>query len=393
MKRALIAVALLLGACTEQIQVTIKEPATGWVAYGVDSIVVDCYPARNVSYVELLIDSTVVATDSYPTFLFTWDVSRLREGSAHRAQAHAVAGSRDYWSSELTATVGFKSRVLVGDLTDSLFTCNPDGGRDTQFVPLAGTTPTWPRLTDGCAGVIFLAQHRLYRAEFGTQVSVELDSCENGIYACDAANTDSAVVYEGLPAATAHLFLRDAAGQLHQLTHDNDAVTIDSSLFTCTANADPAFSRDDGRIAFYRESKCLVSGDPHEGETRQDVFVMNRNGTGLVNLTPGIDNGYFSSLTWTSDGKWVLFREGSTATERILASNLSGHTVVVDGLGSQPVALACSPTDSALVFIGPDHGLYDVKLSWTADTLYTVGSAVELGQEQYGDYVDWKARH
>lgn len=77
---------------------------------------------------------------------------------------------------------------------------------------------------------------------------------------------------------------------------------------------------------------------------------MNRDGTNPVNLTSYVDDAYFSGFTETFGGRCVLFRVGTDPTpQRLLAANLQGHAVEVAGL--LPVAMACSPDDSALAYI------------------------------------------
>jgi len=387
---------LLFGACSQKVEVTVfagswDQVEQQYVVYGVDSVRVACRPFRDVYYVELLIDSIRVGVDTFPGPMstFVWDASQLPEAGIHKLQARAISGSREYLSLELTATVGYRSRLLVDGSGDSLWVYRPDGRRDTGFVPLAGGDPVSSRFVVGCESVVFLSQKRLYGSAVPDAEAQPVDSVANGIYSCDASPVSHAKVFDGYPAGTAHLFYKDWFEPKVQLTHDSDYVLIDSSRFTCIDNTGPVYSPDGQRIAYYRRSKCLVAGDPHEGETRQDVFVMNRSGTSLANLTPGLDNGYFSGLTWTFDGRWVLFREGTNAApERVLAANLLGHAVEVAGLS--PVVMACSPTDSTLVYIDAgDHRLRSEKLAWTADTLYPGDAGTVLTDGTFGSYIDW----
>ena len=383
---------LLLGACSEKVEVTINAPSPSWEVHGVDTISVTCHPVRNIYYVELLIDSGVAGVDTYPSpnTDFIWDVRSLPEASVHSVQARAVSGSHEYLSPMLSATVGYRSRLLLDGPDDSLLVYRPDGRRDTGFVPLAGGNPVSPRFVVGCESVVFLSQHKLYGIGVPGGPAQSVDSVENGIYSCDASPVSHAKVFEGYPAATAHLFYKDWFDPKVQLTHDSDFVLIDSSRFTCIANSNPVFSPDGLRIAYYRKSRCLVPGDPHEGETREDVFVIGHNGSNPVNLTAGVEDGYFSGFTWTFDGKWVLFREGMDPTpDRVLAANMSGR--VVAGLPVSPVAMACSPHDSMLVYIGTEaeRHLYAARLDWTEDTIYVSVPGSVLSGATFDRFLDW----
>ncbi len=386
---------LLLGACSDKVEVTISAPSSGWEVYGVDTITVTCHPSRNVYYVELLIDSVVVGADTYPapTCSFQWNVATLPEASVHKVQARAVSGSREYLSSVLSATVGYRSRLVMDGSGDSLWVYRPDGKRDTGFVPLDGVGPASPRFRAGCGSVVFLANHKLYQAEVPSGQPQVLDSVDNGIYSCDVSPVWGLVAFDGYPAATAHLFTKDGTSIKVQITHDSDFAIVDSSRFTGIVNSTPVFSPDGSKLAYYRGSKCLVPGDPHENEYREDIFVMNRDGSNPVNLTAGVGDGYFSGFTWTFDGKWLLFREGTgEVPDGVLAANTSGHAIT--GLAIRSVAMACSPHDSTLVYIStdPEQPLCSMRLIWTNDTLYVGGAGVPLGRDAFvpgSHYVDW----
>jgi len=240
--------------------------------------------------------------------------------------------------------------------------------------------------------VVFIADRKLYEAPWANNQAESLDGVPNGIYSCDASPVSSLVAFEGYPAATAHLFIKDGTSAKVQLTHDSDFVIIDSSRFTCITNSTPVFSPDGTKLAYYRKSKCLVPSDPHENEYREDAFVMSSNGTNPVNLTAGVDNAYFSGFTWTFDGKWVLFRAGTGPTpDGVVAANMSGHAIT--GLTIGAVAMTCSPDDSTLAYVGLDleHRLHTVKLVWTNDTIYVGGAGMPLGGDAYAQrsYIDW----
>jgi hypothetical protein len=387
---------LLFAACSPKVDVTIRTPYdydwNGWDVYDAESIWVTCSPYRNVTYLDLMIDSVVVGTDTFPgpASGFEWDVSQLTEGVKHPLQARAISGSHEYRSPVVYATVGYRTRLLVDGTEKTFSVYRPDAKLVASFEPVPGAYPQYPRFRPGCRSVVFVADRRLYEADYGP--GQLLDSVENGIFSCDASPVSQQVVFHGYPADVAHLFLKDGAGPRVQLTHDSDYVIIDSSRFTCIENSCPVFSPDGTRLAYYRKSKCLVPGDPHENETREDAFVINSNGTNPVNLTAGVGDGRFSGFTWTFDGKWVLFRAGAgPIPEAVLAANMSGHAIT--GLALPSVAMACSPKDSVVAYIGLESArlLYTMKLCWTDDTIYTGGAGVKLGGYHNGQrsYIDW----
>jgi len=394
---------LLLGACSEKVAVTVIAPVdwkgNGWYLYGTSTIEVECRPARNVDYVELFIDSAVVGVDSYPDlfysgyrYTFAWDVSQLPESSAHKVLARAIAGNQEYVSPEVVAKVGFRSRLVVDGRNKTFSVYRPDGKQEASFEPIQNAYPSYPRFRPGCHSVVFIADRKLYEAPWANNQAESLDGVPNGIYSCDASPVSSLVAFEGYPAATAHLFIKDGTSAKVQLTHDSDFVIIDSSRFTCITNSTPVFSPDGTKLAYYRKSKCLVPSDPHENEYREDAFVMSSNGTNPVNLTAGVDNAYFSGFTWTFDGKWVLFRAGTGPTpDGVVAANMSGHAIT--GLTIGAVAMACSPDDSTLAYVGLDleHRLHTMKLVWTNDTIHVGGAGMPLGGDAYAQrsYIDW----
>jgi hypothetical protein len=390
---------LLFGACTEKVDVTVSAGSwdnadNRWVVYGVDTIRTTCYPFGSVTFLEAMVDSAVIGVDTFPAYEsdFEWDVSGLPEGSLHWLQARATSGSREYLSPEVPVKVGFSTRLVTDGLYKALEVYRPDGTLEASFKPEPSAYPLCPRLRPGCHSVVFIANHKLYSVPLQSGQPSLLAEVPNGVYSCDASPVSDLVAFEGYPAANAHLFTVDGFGNNVQLTHDSDYVIIDSSRFTCIANSFPVFSPDGTRLACFRRSKCLVPGDPHENETREDAFVMNSNGTNPVNLTAGIGDAYFSGFTWTFDGRWVLFRAGTgPEPDGVFAANLSGR--VMSGLPIGGVAMASSPGDSALVYVSLDkyRRLYSMKLAWADDTLYVAKAGIAVGGKDAASRscVDW----
>jgi hypothetical protein len=398
--RHLVPLLLLLGACSQEVEVTVfagswDQVEQQYVVYGVDSVRVACRPFRDIYYVELLIDGIRVGVDTFPGPMstFAWDASQLPEAGIHKLQARAISGSREYLSPELPVMVGLRSRLIVDGPQWNLCVYYPDGKLQTSFAPIPDAFPSCPRLRPGCSSAVFIADHELYqKALSGSGQAELLAQVANGIYSCDASPVSDLVAFVGYPAGTAHLFTVDGFGNKSQLTHDSDFVIIDSSRFTCIENSVPVFSPDGTKLAYFRKSKCLVPGDPHESETRKDAFVMNSNGTNPVNLTAGVDDADFSSFTWTFDGKWVLFRVGVGGNPHgVCAANMSGRAIT--GLFIPSGGVACSPVDSTLIYADPGLAgrLFWKKLGWTNDTIYadTAGLPLGVGATSYHQHIDW----
>ena len=391
---------LLFGACSQKVEVTVfagswDQVEQQYVVYGMDSVSVTCKPFRDIYYVELLIDGSRVGADTFPGPMstFGWDAGQLPEAGIHKLQARAISGSREYLSPELPVMVGLRSRLIVDGPQRFLCIYYPDGKLKTSFEPIPDAFPSCPRLGPFCSSAVFIADHELYRMTLSPSSEAGLlAQVANGIYSCDASPVSDLVAFEAYPAGTAHLFTVDSFGKKSQLTHDSDFVIIDSSRFTCIENSVPVFSPDGSRLAYFRKSKCLVPGDPHENETRKDAFVMNSNGTNPVNLTAGVDDADFSSFSWTFDGKWVLFRVGAGDNPHgVCAANMSGHAIT--GLLIPSAAVACSPVDSTLVYADPGFAgrLFWKKLRWTNDTIYadTAGLPLSADATAYHEHIDW----
>lgn len=138
---------------------------------------------------------------------------------------------------------------------------------------------------------------------------------------------------------------------------------------------DPAGSPDGKKIAF-------VAGNVVDGTT--DIFVMNRDGSGITQLTfPGeIDD----QPAWSPDGEKIVFRSFRT--------QLDGDIWVMDADGSNPVNLtpdpvpgvidmshpSWSPDGSRIAFASEEGGTRDI---WTMST--TGGDKRQLTNTQQAD--------
>lgn len=114
-----------------------------------------------------------------------------------------------------------------------------------------------------------------------------------------------------------------------------------------TAPTQPRLHRGVGRIAF--------AGDSLTGA--RDIFIMNADGSGQVNLTnsPETDTG----PSWSPDGTQIVFTEHHQAHRRILSTNLNGVTTTLVHRGWSPT---WSPDGEHIAFVSDQHGTRDLYL-------------------------------
>lgn len=123
-----------------------------------------------------------------------------------------------------------------------------------------------------------------------------------------------------------------------------------------TVAMDPTPSPDGRRIAF------VVA---NYGETTGDIYVANRDGRGVTQLTtaPELDD----SPAWSPDGKWLSFRS--------YRSGYEGEIWVMNDDGSGAVNLTPKP---GLAII------YNRRPDWSPD-----GSAIVFASTRGGDWGIW----
>jgi Tol biopolymer transport system component len=128
----------------------------------------------------------------------------------------------------------------------------------------------------------------------------------------------------------------------------------------------PSWSPDGRRIAFMSAQPDARGSDPN-----YDVFVVNRDGSGLKQLTdwPGEDGW----PAWSPNGKWIAFSTTHDAEGRyfgggpyrdvyIMRPNGTGKRRIVDGLiGAVPV---WSPQGHTVMFAGSHLSHPDVTYLW-----------------------------
>jgi TolB protein len=117
--------------------------------------------------------------------------------------------------------------------------------------------------------------------------------------------------------------------------------------------AEATWSADGSRLAF----SAFVSSDPYANA----IFTINRDGTGLVRLTP--EGGSETGPQWSPDGSRIAFR-----------ADLSGPDDFTTGLG----VMNADGSGRSIV----DVELYDLDFTWSPDggsLAFTVSIKFEIG--------------
>ncbi|MEP6983954.1 MAG: hypothetical protein ABI970_00030 [Chloroflexota bacterium] len=81
---------------------------------------------------------------------------------------------------------------------------------------------------------------------------------------------------------------------------------------------EPRWSPTEARIVF----AALYFAKPEDSYPISDIFVVNDDGSGLIQLTKNM--GTNSNPRWTSDGQRIMFKSTQAATSEILISDLNG---------------------------------------------------------------------
>lgn len=112
----------------------------------------------------------------------------------------------------------------------------------------------------------------------------------------------------------------------------------------------PVWSPDGSRIAFYGYREPLTNGD---------VYLINPDGTGLVDLT---NDFYFSSdPSWSPDGTQIAFTSGRDGNREIYVMNADGTDLVnVSNDPGYDLDSAWSPDGTKIAFASSRGGDYDI---------------------------------
>ena len=183
-----------------------------------------------------------------------------------------------------------------------------------------------------------------------------------GAYSAPAVSPDGQwiAVAGGGPFLSAGIYLFDRFGK-------GRAKLVDISPF----GGSPTWSPDGARIAF----RNILPG-PYGDYGR--IFVINRDGTGLRQLSPEVaatDYRYDDAPSWSPDGKRVVFSRDWV----LYLINPDGTGLDSTGVNGQHPSWSPDGTQIAYSGIGaaPDNGLFVTDMSFGRRSLTTPGAGVE----------------
>lgn len=142
------------------------------------------------------------------------------------------------------------------------------------------------------------------------------------------------------PAGARIAYVSSADSSIHLRSLDTGADCILVTFLGDNAT-EIALSPDGERIAYTY----------HEGTTN-DIWVINSNGLGAVNLTPTHDS-YARYPAWSADGTRIAFTAITDNTPYIAVMNADGTDLVTLAQGAQP---AWSPDGSRIAFVSSAGG-------------------------------------
>lgn len=152
----------------------------------------------------------------------------------------------------------------------------------------------------------------------------------------------------------AHVFVVDSKGGIAKQITNGD---WDSPPYAASSGVDYAFSPDSKEIAYLRNPDKVEAIS-----TNSDIYVVSINGGEGKNITVN-NKGYDASPTYTSDGKYILFRSQATAgfeadRWRIMRFNRkSGETVeLTRGFDLQVDEMIVSADNKTIYFTAGQRG-------------------------------------
>ena len=138
-----------------------------------------------------------------------------------------------------------------------------------------------------------------------------------------------------------------------------------------------------GPIAFVSNRRSGVPPDPFEGAPA-DVFVMNADGSDVIQLSPRInETDWVAAPAWSADGTRVAYsRYFRSIVENVYHIRADGEDErTINAAGSSYRDPTWSPDGSELVVVGQDNRIYQVSATGGAD--------LRLITDQQGSAPDW----
>lgn len=236
--------------------------------------------------------------------------------------------------------------VIEGDYSEHVFTVNPDGSGLTDLTPNIinnAFTPSWS--PDG-QRIVFVRDYPQGIYVMGADGS-RMRVLIYGQYGSPVFSPDGRfIAYSSSNNPTGIHGMRIRDGKTRRITdsthdsdpdwspdgqrivyvHSNEIWVVDVNTLTrtrlTTGHSDnhPSWSPDGTKIAF----------DRYEGTT--NVWTMNADGSGLVNITAGLGDG-FDMPAWSPDGSWIVVRRWNDC--------YGGGLALVDPAGTTLVGVVC----------------------------------------------------
>lgn len=133
------------------------------------------------------------------------------------------------------------------------------------------------------------------------------------------------------------LFTTDAGDYLCTMNIDgSDIMQISDKLME--THFSPKFSYDGKCIAYFESTSSSTKG----------LFIVNTDGTNKRMLKDSLIHYISNSLSWSPDGKRIVFEKGNTVNDDICVIDTSGNNFAVIGIGTNP---EWSPDNTKICFI------------------------------------------
>jgi TolB protein len=122
------------------------------------------------------------------------------------------------------------------------------------------------------------------------------------------------------------------------------------------------------QLTWSPDGNRLVFADNRSGST--NVFAMNTDGTGLVQLVDQVKDVY--KITWSPDSKWIAYTQASPDGGNLYISRQDGSKTIILAKDFYIRSFCFSPDSRSLIFSGAtltgkiDDQLYSIKIDGSA---------------------------